>query len=158
MRFLADGMLGNITRWLRLLGHDVEYEPAKDDRTLLNRSRIEGRVLITADMELFRLAKRRGVDAVLVKETSTAQTLSRLSKKLKLRIDFDELESRCPTCGSTIVRVAKPSVRERVPEGTYRRYMRFWACTNPACSKIYWRGSHWKRIRKTIAEAKQGGV
>ncbi|MEM3017978.1 MAG: Mut7-C RNAse domain-containing protein, partial [Candidatus Bathyarchaeia archaeon] len=115
------------------------------------------RVLITADIELFRLAKRRGLEAVLVKETSTAEALSRLSKKLKIQMDFNELESRCPTCGSPIRRVAKSSVKERVPEGTYKRYMRFWTCTNPACSKIYWRGSHWKKIQKTIAEARRRG-
>lgn len=156
MKFLTDGMLGNITRWLRLLGYDVEYEPVKDDRALLLRSKTEGRILLTADIELFRLAKRRGLETVLIKGISTAETLSRLSRKLKLPLNLDELKSRCPTCGSHITRVTKSSVQEKIPKKTYKTYNRFWACTNPSCAKVYWRGSHWKKIRKTLSKAREG--
>jgi len=156
VKFLTDGMLGNITRWLRLLGYDVKYEPVDDDRALLLRSKLEGRILLTSDIELFRIAKRRGLEAVLIKGTSTAETLSRLSRKLKLPLSFDELRSRCPTCGSPITRVTKSSVQEKVPKRTYETYSRFWACINPSCSKVYWRGSHWKKIRTTLVKARQG--
>ena len=156
MKFLTDGMLGNITRWLRLLGYDVEYESVKDDRALLLRSMIEDRILLTADIELFRLAKRRGLEAVLIKGFSTAETLSRLSRKLKLQLDFDELKSRCPICGSPIARATKRFVQEKIPKRTYETYNRFWACTNPSCAKVYWRGSHWKKIRTTLIKAREG--
>lgn len=156
MKFLADGMLGNITRWLRLLGYDVKYEPLKDDNELIVRSELEGRILLTADMELFRLARRRGLEAVYVKGTSTVEALSKLSRKLKLSLTFDELKSRCPTCGSPLTSVAKSSIRAKIPERTFMNHDRFWTCTEPSCSKVYWRGSHWRKISQTLAKAKDG--
>ncbi|MFQ6086405.1 MAG: Mut7-C RNAse domain-containing protein, partial [Candidatus Bathyarchaeia archaeon] len=29
----------------------------------------------------------------------------------------------------------------------------FWEC--PGCGKVYWRGSHWRRIGKTLSQAKE---
>jgi uncharacterized protein with PIN domain len=155
VKFLANGMLGNISRWLRLLGYDVEYAPVKDDTELIRRSMVEERILLTADVELFRLAKRRGVKAILVKETSTVQSLSRLSKKLKLPLIFNQMRSRCPTCGSILARVAKDSVEGKIPKRTYQTYNRFWICTSSSCSKVYWRGSHWRKIKETLEKARE---
>src|SRR6266849_3878961 len=35
MRFLVDGMLGGLARWLRILGQDVRYDASKEDNELL---------------------------------------------------------------------------------------------------------------------------
>ncbi|MGQ9542562.1 MAG: Mut7-C RNAse domain-containing protein [Candidatus Bathyarchaeia archaeon] len=155
MRFLADGMLGNITRWLRLLGYDVKYEQLMDDNELLNESKRENRILLTADLELFRLARRRGLEAVLVKGHSTVEGLSSLSRKLNLQLKVDQSKSRCPTCGSPIMKVERTSIEGKVPMGTYNRYRLFWMCTSPLCSKVYWRGSHWKKIKQTLEKARK---
>ncbi len=155
MKFLADGMLGNISRWLRLLGYDVKYERLMNDGELLLKSMLEGRILLTSDIELFRLAKRRGLESVLVKGTSTVEGLSRLSKKLKLPLVFDQMKSRCPTCGSPLTRVAKTLIVDRIPRKTYESHSRFWLCTDQSCSKVYWRGSHWRNIEKTLAKTRE---
>lgn len=155
MKFLADGMLGNVTRWLRLLGHDVEYEPLKADSELILRSKLEDRVLLTADIELFRLAKRRGLQAMLLKGESAAESLSKLSRKLQLSLVVDELTSRCPKCGSILTGVVKGSIKNKISDRTYQTYDRFWICGNPGCAKIYWRGSHWRRIEQTLVRARE---
>ena len=107
MKFLADGMLGNITRWLRLLGYDVEYEKIRNDNELLIRSKQEKRILLTSDVELFKLAKRSGLITALVKKTSPDEVLSKLSEKFNIRLVFDEMRSRCPTCGFPLKSVNK---------------------------------------------------
>ena len=43
MRFIADGMLGKLTRWLRMLGHDVTYYRALDDEKLV-KAQVVGQV------------------------------------------------------------------------------------------------------------------
>ena len=155
MKFLADGMLGNITRWLRLLGYDVEYEKVQNDNELLIRSKQEKRILLTSDAELFRLAKRRGLTTTLVKKTSPDEVLSKLSEKFNIRLIFDEMRSRCPTCGFPLKNVHKNSIREKVPKNTYQRYDEFWICSSLSCSKIYWRGNHWKKISQTLKKARR---
>lgn len=155
MRFLVDGMLGNMTRWLRLLGHDVAYENLSDDNELLLRTRLESRILLTADVELFRLAKRRGLQAVLAKGNSVVENLSKLSKKLTLPLVFDQTKSRCPACGSPLSQVPKSSIEGRVPKRSYQKYDKFWICLESSCSKVYWRGSHWPKIEQTLNKAKE---
>ena len=36
LRFFADGMLGKLTRWLRIMGFDVVYGIENDDKTIIN--------------------------------------------------------------------------------------------------------------------------
>ncbi|OGD52987.1 hypothetical protein A3K80_03540 [Candidatus Bathyarchaeota archaeon RBG_13_38_9] len=155
MKFLVDGMLGNITRWLRLLGYDVEYEKGQNDNELLLRSKQEERILLTSDAELFRLAKRNGLNTALVKKASPDEVLSKLSEKFNIHLVFDEMRSRCPTCGFSLKSVHKKSLREKVPKNTYQRYNEFWICSSLSCSKIYWRGNHWKKISQTLKKARK---
>lgn len=56
-RLLADGMLGKLAKWLRLLGYDTAYENDAPDHELARRARAEGRILLTRDREL---SARRG--------------------------------------------------------------------------------------------------
>ena len=63
LRLLADGMLGRLAKWLRLMGYDTAYDNAADDHELARRSRAEGRVLLTRDTEL---AGRRGLRTLLI--------------------------------------------------------------------------------------------
>jgi uncharacterized protein with PIN domain len=51
--------------------------------------------------------------------------------------------------------VAKDSVEGKIPEGTYQTYKRFWICTSSSCSKVYWRGSHWRKIKETLEKARE---
>jgi uncharacterized protein with PIN domain len=155
VKFLADGMLGNITRWLRLLGYDVKYEKLQTDKELLLESKKEKRILLTSDAELFRIAKRRGLTAALVKKTSPAEALSSLSKKFNVNLVFDEMRSRCPICGFPLKRINKNSIREKVPKNTYQRHNEFWICSSLLCSKIYWHGNHWKKIDQTLKKARK---
>src|SRR5207248_7729730 len=50
--FIADGHLGKLVRDLRLLGIDVVYDPAVEDRQLLDIATTENRALLTRDRRL----------------------------------------------------------------------------------------------------------
>ena len=63
LRLLADGMLGRLAKWLRLLGYDTAYDNHADDAELARRARAEGRVLLTRDREL---SRRRGLRTLLI--------------------------------------------------------------------------------------------
>src|SRR2546421_4089644 len=51
-RFVGDGHLGKLARDLRLLGMDVIYDPAVEDRQLLDIATTENRALLTRDRRL----------------------------------------------------------------------------------------------------------
>ncbi|RLI37570.1 hypothetical protein DRO55_01065 [Candidatus Bathyarchaeota archaeon] len=153
MRFLVDGMLGKLTRWLRMLGYDVEYHNALNDEELIAIAGREGRILLTRDLDLYQKAKNRGLNALLIKGRNEAEKLAELAKTLKIRLEIDTAISRCPKCNSKIRPIKKEEIIDRIPESTSRFYDEFWICTK--CGQIYWHGSHWRRINETLKLARK---
>ena len=155
MRFLLDGMLGKLTRWLRMLGYDAVYLNDLADKDLLALAKRESRVLLTSDEELYRTAAMRGTETVLVQGLTEPQRLAEVAERYKLRLEIDTTISKCPKCGFAIRETKKSEVEESVPPTTFKVYTSFWVCTNPKCAKVYWHGSHWKKIEKTLEEARR---
>lgn len=153
MKFLTDGMLGKLTRWLRLLGYDVKYSRSLNDEQLIEIAKRESRILLTRDLKLYRQATVQKINSFFVERTTEAKKLASLAKRFNLKLDFDVTVSRCPKCNAQIKPIAKEEITGKVPETTASYYDEFWKCLN--CEKIYWQGAHWKRINKTLEEAKE---
>jgi len=153
LKFVTDGMLGKLTRWLRMLGHDVIYTGSMDDKELIKKAKDEKRILLTRDLELYRQAIARGSETFLIESSNQTANLAKLAKRFKFQLEIDVEVSRCPKCNTQIKPASKASVIERIPETTASNYDEFWKC--PGCNQIYWRGAHWKRIEKTLTEAKR---
>ena len=146
-------MLGKLTRWLRLLGYDVEYANDVDDKKLMAMAKKKKRILLTQDLELFQRATARGADTFLVEGRTEAERLACMAEKYGFLLEIDVNVSRCPKCNTEIRSVAKDAVVKKVQEATFKFYEEFWEC--PKCGQIYWQGAHWKRIVKTLEEAKK---
>jgi uncharacterized protein with PIN domain len=153
LRFIADGMLGKLTRWLRMLGHDVTYYRSLDDEKLVEVALSENRVLLTRDHKLYRQSVTQGVTAVLVEASDEAEKLADLAKRFNFKLEIDLSVSRCPKCNTTIKAIPKETVINQIPEATSIYYNNFWKC--PRCGQVYWQGAHWKRITQTLEEAKK---
>jgi len=153
LRFITDGMLGKLTRWLRILGHDVEYTGSMDDKELVQKAKKESRVLLTRDLELYKQAIAKGAEAFLTESPDQTANLASLAKRFRFPLQIDVRASRCPKCNGRIEIVSKASVADKIPSTTSSNYNEFWQCQE--CGQIYWRGAHWKRIDKTLDEAKK---
>lgn len=152
LRFITDGMLGKTTRWLRLLGHDVHYHKATDDNQLIELAKSEKRILLTRDQKLYQRAKKQRIQSAFVDAADTAEKLANLAKQLGLSLKVNFSISRCPKCNGKIEQIPKATIADQIPESTTNYYDNFWQCTE--CSKVYWIGSHWKEIEKTLERAK----
>lgn len=148
-RFLLDGMLGALARWLRICGYEAEYLSNASDEELMERASEGGLVLLTKDRLLYRKASRAGVDAFLVEGKDDTNKLASVSKRLELCLD--PRRSRCPDCGAPLRSASKEDIRGAIPPRTFEAYDEFWVCNS--CGKAYWRGSHWINIVGTIEEA-----
>jgi len=153
LKFITDGMLGKLTRWLRMLGHDVKYSPSLNDEQLIEIAKKERRILLTRDLELYRKAAVQGINTFFVESTTEAKKLADLAKRFNIKLEFDVTVSRCPKCNTRIKAVPKERIVGRVPERTASYYNEFWEC--PGCEQIYWQGAHWGRIQATLKEAKE---
>jgi uncharacterized protein with PIN domain len=153
LKFVTDGMLGKLTRWLRMLGQDVEYSRSDDDKKLIEKAKSEERVLLTRDFKLYQQAMTRGVNAVLVDAATEPEKLADLARRFNFNLEIDITVSRCPKCNTEIRPVPKDMVMDKVPKTTSTYYNEFWECPN--CGQVYWQGAHWKRIEKTLKEARE---
>jgi hypothetical protein len=153
MKFIADGMLGKLTRWLRLMGYDVEYFKSEKDKQLMDKARVEGKVLLTGDVELYRQSMLSGVNAFLVRSKDQAEQLAVLAKRFDLKLEISPEKSRCPKCNSKIKSVTKDQIKESIPINTLKNQNEFWICTG--CSQVFWRGSHWMGISETLKRARE---
>lgn len=158
LKFIADGMVGRLARWLRLIGNDVEYSRDLTDEELIRNAIAEARILLTSDVELYRRAIADGAEAYLVKGRTEAERLARISKRFGIDLNVDTANSRCPTCNAPIRPVEKDQVKGKVPSSTFEVFNEFWECTNSKCGKIYWQGSHWKKIGEHLSRAERLAV
>jgi hypothetical protein len=152
-RFVTDGMLGKLTRWLRILGHDVEYTGSMDDKELIQKAKKEERILLTRDIELYRQAIAKGAEAFLIENPNQTANLASLAKRFDLKLEVNVEISRCPKCNGTLRTVSKTEVAEKIPATTRSNYDEFWQCQQ--CGQVYWRGAHWNRIEETFDEARR---
>jgi uncharacterized protein with PIN domain len=148
MRFVVDLMLGNLSRWLRILGYDTIYG-IKDDDELLKVSEKQKRILITSDRNL----ARKAVDVVFIKNgLKIEEQLILLKKTLKLRIP-KEPQLRCPECNTPLRKAKKKEIeelKERIKKENkkWKETTNVYFCKN--CKKFYWEGSHWRNIKKIL--------
>jgi len=136
-----------------MLGQDVVYTCSMNDKELIQKAKKEKRVLLTRDNELYQQAIRKGAEAFLVKGKTEAEKLASLAKRFKFQLQIDAKISRCPKCNTRIKSVTEADVVNRIPKITSSHYNEFWEC--PKCGQVYWHGAHWKRIEKTLTEAKK---
>jgi hypothetical protein len=136
-----------------MLGQDVEYSRSDDDKKLIEKAKSEERVLLTRDFKLYQQAMTREVNAVLVDAATEPEKLADLARRFNFNLEIDITVSRCPKCNTEIRTVPKDMVMDKVPKTTSTYYNEFWECPN--CGQVYWQGAHWKRIEKTLKEARE---
>jgi len=144
--FIADAHLGGLARLLRMLGFDTLFENAYADRHILALLARERRILLTRDRELLKcrdvlrgcFVHARKPEAQL-NEVMARYALARHARPFTL----------CLHCNVRLEAAAPDEVSPQVPEPIAARYSRFARC--PGCSRVYWEGSHWARMRELLA-------
>lgn len=143
LRFLVDSMHGYVARWLRIMGYDTIYLNSVEDNDAVQLA-LSGRVLVTSDAELAKMAEKKGVEVVLTKGLTEEEALRLLVERFKLCFKEDSL--RCTVCNGELELVGREEV-VNTPDAP-RNVDLFWRCR--VCGKLYWRGSHWKNISRQI--------
>jgi uncharacterized protein with PIN domain len=144
-------MLGKLARWLRMLGHDVTYTIQLNDNDLLELAKKENRVLLTKDLELYKRANAKNLDALYLEGKSESERLAEVAKRYSLTLEIDMEKSHCPVCNTKLKATPKEQLSGEIEKNTFTYYDKFWKCPN--CGQVYWQGAHWNQISKTLKEA-----
>ncbi|MEM1928793.1 MAG: Mut7-C RNAse domain-containing protein [Thermofilaceae archaeon] len=151
--FVVDAMLGDLAKWLRILGRSTFYEPYARDEDLLRVARDHNAVLVTRDRRLAELAEAEGVKAVYLGGVELGGALAELSRRFGVRLEVDLSDTRCPRCNGRLRAASRSEVEGRLPEGVAERYELFLVCEH--CGQVYWPGSHLRRMREFLGNVRQ---
>jgi uncharacterized protein len=173
--FVADAMLGNIARKLRIFGFDTVYRAQVHDDEILKIGIEQDRVILTADKELFRRIVKVGARGVLVSSGATEfeALVHILMKNGITSVGMNGIGSRCSVCNGHLKQRTSDQVKNDdddnnnncnnndgviVPDKVIACHNQFFQCIS--CGKIYWEGGHIKRIRDLVQniDAKLVGI
>ncbi|MBN2345565.1 MAG: Mut7-C RNAse domain-containing protein [Candidatus Aminicenantes bacterium] len=148
-RFACDVMLGSMAKWLRMLGIDTFYDNQAADADLKRLCLEEKRILLTKDRALhdsMPVGTSRLVGAVHLR--------AQLEEIVRVfRLDRFDLPPRCSACNGELETISKEQAKDRVPPYVFLTQERFQRCAQ--CRKLYWPGTHLKRIAERIVKIRK---
>ena len=154
-KFLADRMLGTLTRYLRFMGYDTTSANGmvpgnrKEDTVLLDLALQENRILLTGDAELARRGQER---AVYIRSGDIAAQIQSLIDRgfVEPRLDL----SRCSICNTVLREATADEIETSAYAPQDREGLAFTWCHH--CRKLYWNGSHGEQIAGMLERLRNG--
>lgn len=149
--FIVDSNAGKLARWLRMMGYDTLFFSDIEDSSLVELAIEEGRTVVTRDTQIpkRRAATNGHLRVILVRDDNPRQQLLQVIGSLNLDWRHSQF-TRCLECNSPLLRRRMEEVKDLVPPYVYRTQTQYMQC--PSCHRVYWRGTHWERMAKALAE------
>ncbi len=148
LRFVADAHLGGLARLLRMAGFDTIYRNTMVDGEIEALAVIETRIVLTRDRELL---KRRGVEfGCYVRALHAQEQLHEVVDRYRLA-ERARPFTLCLHCNAPLRTVAKAEVLDRLPPAVRASQEGFTMCDG--CGRVFWKGSHWKRMAAMLDAA-----
>ncbi|MGD0017779.1 MAG: Mut7-C RNAse domain-containing protein [Candidatus Limnocylindrales bacterium] len=153
-RFVLDGHLGRLARYLRMLGFDARYDNRATDDELARLSADERRILLTRDRGL--LKRSIVLLGYLVRGDDPRRQLDEVAGRYGLA-PLAAPFSRCVRCNGLLEQVDRLAVAERLANEprTLRYFDSFGRCLD--CGSIYWQGSHFERMSRLVRQVVHEG-
>lgn len=145
MKFLTTKELGRLCKWLRILGYDCEYFTEDNLTSLTIKSLREDRIILTRNA---RLSERAGFKVLHVKSDLVKEQLKQVLEEFKLKIDRDEMFTRCTICNTLLEEIRKEEAEDKVPPFVYKTQEDFVRCS--VCGRVYWQGTHWGNVTEYV--------
>jgi hypothetical protein len=146
-RFILDAHLGKLAKYLRMLGFDTLYRNDFGDEEIIGLAVKENRIILTRDKLL--LQSRRVTHGYYIRSTDKHQQLREVVRKFDLYSQFRSF-TRCMTCNAELVPKSRQEIPNLIQPGILELYEDYYFC--PDCVKVYWQGSHFKRMESFIRE------
>ncbi|NNE07249.1 MAG: hypothetical protein HKN20_01680 [Gemmatimonadetes bacterium] len=138
-RFLVDGMLARLARWLRAAGFDAQYADGTEPRAQAAQAMREGRIVVTRNR---RFPKGPGARQIVLESKTLERQMVELLRHFPHLNPLASPFSRCTGCNEPVAPSEPPNPAPPGIEGPFTR------C--PRCGRYYWRGSHYDRMHAKL--------
>ncbi len=144
-RFVLDVHIGRLAAYLRMLGFDAAWGNRCSDAELARTSVSEHRILLTRDRGL--LKRGEITHGYCPRSSDPREQLVEVVRRFDL-VRAVAPFTRCLRCNVVLEPASPYSVKRRIPNGTLRRYTEYRTC--PSCGRVYWKGSHYRRMEQLL--------
>ncbi len=146
-RFIVDRDLHPLCKTLRMLGFDALSRGDLSPREAMRRAVEEKRVWIRENLET--VGEQYGVRYFILQSRNLRDQLAEIETAYRLS-EFQNPFSRCLKCNESIVPVDAAEAADRVPEKIRASFTEYYTC--PTCGRVYWHGSHLKKMKTKLEE------
>ena len=150
--FVADVMLGKLSKWMRIIGFDTLYYRDLGNDKLLALAMKENRQILTRKTLL---RDRKDIKNILlfIKENDPSKQLLEVLEHYNLKIDPHSVFTLCLICNQKLKAQPAELVKNKVPDYIANTQKLFYTC--PHCKRIFWKGTHfenmWRRIEAILS-------
>ena len=144
-KFLADINLGNIVKYMRVLGFDLYYDSLLSTREIIEISKRENRVILTKSRKLLKF--KDVTHGIFIRPGTITEQVRRIIDYLDIKDNIKPF-SRCLRCNTLLNIVLKEKILDRIPPKTKEFCDEYVQCQS--CDKIYWKGTHFINMIKFV--------
>jgi uncharacterized protein with PIN domain len=144
-KFIADPGLGDIAKYMRLLGFDVYFDPLLPARQIVEISKKENRIILTKSKSLLKFKEL--THGIFIRPGAAEDQVKGIIEFLDIK-DRVKPFSRCLRCNSLLGSIPKESIIDRIPPKTSAICDDYAVCKT--CDKIYWKGTHCIRMNRLV--------
>jgi len=146
-KFVADINLGDIVKYMRVLGLDLYYHPLFSTREIIEISKRENRIILTKSRKLLKF--KEVSHGIFIRPGTTTEQIRRIIDCLDIKDNINPF-SRCLGCNTLLNIVPKEKILDRIPPKTKEFCDEYFQC--PSCDKIYWKGTHFIHMKKVVRQ------
>ena len=146
-KFVLDVHLGRLAAYLRMLSFDTVYANSTSDQDLVRISVEQRRILLTRDRGVLKYSAV--THGYWLRETDSRLQAAEVVRRFDLAKSF-RLLTRCMVCNAVLRSASKEEMGGRVPPGVLEWCSECREC--PECERVYWEGSHYRRMRQVIEQ------
>lgn len=147
IKFILDVHLGQLAKYLRLLGFDTYYTNHLSDPEIIVKSMDENRIILTRDYGI--LKHKQVTHGYFVRSQDSKTQLKEVIQRFDLKHKIKPF-SRCSVCNGMVQKIEKKKIEHLLLEKTKNHFHQFFQCNT--CQKIYWKGSHYEDIKRLIRD------
>ncbi|MDN5354830.1 MAG: uncharacterized protein PWQ09_1586 [Candidatus Cloacimonadota bacterium] len=143
-KFLLSDNLNKLAKWLRALGYDSLVGQSISLHNLRRIGYRDRRIILTRSRKVARSPHH--FPRRLIRSEDSWQQL----QEIKDLLEYDEksIFSRCLECNRVLVPIEKEQIKNLVPSFVFQTQNSFSYCKK--CGKIFWKGSHYKDMKKKL--------
>jgi len=146
-RFIADINLGDIVKYMRILGFDVYYDTSLSNRGIIEISKNKTRIILTKNKKLLKF--KDVSHGIFIRPGTPLDQIGRIIVYLDIKSSIKPF-SRCLKCNSLLNTIPKEKILDRIPLKTRACCDEYVLCQT--CDKIFWKGTHFISMEKFVGQ------